>query len=97
METETDNTAVYYEDDWRALVEIQEDISDDVFEAYRLRVIRTLLKSKIYNPTPDGEVFEVCWKHNYTKGWHLFRKGHLQYKRWVSGCQDEQKTQNKEL
>ena len=83
-EVKAENTAVYCEDDWKALVEIEEDISDYEYESYRLKVIRTVLESRIYKPTPDGTVFEVSWRHNVgMKDWYLFRKGDPYYERWV--------------
>ena len=36
------------------------DKSDDDFISYDLKVIRTIQESKIYKPTPDGEVFNFC-------------------------------------
>ena len=50
---------VYREDDFKAEVEVLKDESDAQWARFTLRVVRTLRASKIYKPTPDGEVFSV--------------------------------------
>ena len=51
--------AIYSEDDWKAEVKILENTSDTEWERYKLEVIKTIQESKIYKPTPDGEIFNV--------------------------------------
>jgi hypothetical protein len=61
---------IYKEDDWMALVEILEDLSDDEFDRFKLKVVRTIRPSKIFKPVPNGTEFQVeqrkdspgiCW------------------------------------
>ena len=49
---------IYREDDWIAEVEIVKDLSDGVWTKFKLKVIRTIQKSRIFKPTPDGTIFE---------------------------------------
>ena len=56
---------VYYEDDWKAEVEILEDLSDEKILKYKLKVVRTIQESKIFKPTPDGDVFVAWCKKDY--------------------------------
>lgn len=53
-----------------ALVEVVEDLSDDEFDRFKLRVVRTIRPSKIFLPTPNGTEFRAeqrkdspgaCW------------------------------------
>lgn len=62
---------IYQEDDWIAEVEILEDLSDDEYERYNLKVIRTIRESRIYKPTQDGETFtcECNKKYPGMGGW----------------------------
>ena len=64
---------IYHEDDWIAEVEVVKDLSDDEWEKFELKVIRTLRESKIFKPTPDGTIFECCCKKKYPGmgGWSL--------------------------
>jgi len=48
---------IYREDDWTAEVEILEDNSNKVWLSYRLKVVKTLVESRMYKPPPDGHVF----------------------------------------
>jgi hypothetical protein len=51
---------VYRERDWAAQVEVLEDLSDEQFESYRLRLIKTLTAQLcIEDFPPSGAVF-VC-------------------------------------
>ena len=50
---------IYREDDWEAEVEVLENNSNDEWFKYKLKVIRTLCKSKRYIPTSDGHIFSV--------------------------------------
>ncbi len=65
---------IYQEDDWIAEVEILEDLSDDEYERYNLKVIRTIQESRIYKPTQDGEAFIIELNKKYSSymgGWSL--------------------------
>ena len=66
---------IYREDDWKAEVEVLEDNSNDKYERYKLKVVKTLRDSRMYKPTPDGEEFEVEKQKNpggHSNGeWHL--------------------------
>lgn len=55
--TQPRETVLYFEDDWCAEVEILSDDSDGEWERYRLRVVRTLVESRLYSAVPDGTVF----------------------------------------
>lgn len=57
-------TAIYFEDGWKARVEILQDNSDSEWEKYQLKVIETLEDSAIFDTPPDGDVFEVSNKRN---------------------------------
>lgn len=50
---------VYREDDWKAEVEILKDESDEKWDRYTLKVLRTLRESKMYSPVHDGTIFTV--------------------------------------
>jgi len=66
--------AEYREDDWKALVEIVEDQCDDEWIKYKLKVIETLHKSRMYKPVEDGHIFEVTCRKDFCSamiGWHL--------------------------
>ena len=52
-------TKIYSEDDWKALVEVIADESDDKYERFQLRVIRTIQESRMYKPTPNNTVFKA--------------------------------------
>lgn len=72
--SETGKRGVYREDDWKAIVEVLEDTSDNEWKRYKLKVVRTLVESRIYNPTPDGEEFDVCHLRSggsFSGMWHL--------------------------
>lgn len=64
---------IYCEDDWKAEVEILEDNSDAEWARYKLKVIKTLRESRMYKPTPDGEIFSVDQKKGigFPGMWHL--------------------------
>lgn len=59
---------VYREDDWKAEVEVVKDESDSEWDKFTLKVIKTLLESKMYQPTRDGTVFEVTQLKGVTYG-----------------------------
>ncbi len=75
MDETQKNLMMYREDDWEAEVEVIEDNSDEKWESYKLKVIRTLRESQMYKPTPDGYIFECA--HNkkcggtYSGQWSL--------------------------
>lgn len=64
---------IYREDDWKAEVEVLEDTSDDEWERYKLKVVKTLRESRMYKSTPDGEIFSVEQKKGigFSGMWHL--------------------------
>lgn len=62
--SEAGKRGIYREDDWKAIVQVLEDNSDEEWKRFKLRVIRTLAESRIYNPTADGEEFEVSHLRN---------------------------------
>lgn len=64
---------IYREDDWKAEVEVLEDNSDDTWDKFKLKVVRTIRKSAIYKPTEDCAVFEVSKMKNVCCGgmWSL--------------------------
>ena len=49
---------VYTEDGWKAEIEIIENFSDAETEHFRVKVIRTIQESPIFNSPADGEIFE---------------------------------------
>ncbi len=50
---------IYREDDWKAEVEVLENNSDAGWMRFKLKVIKTLRPSAIYEPTKDGTIFCV--------------------------------------
>ena len=50
---------IFREEGWKAQVEVLEDNSDEKWESYKLKVIQTLLDSRIVKTLPDGEIFNV--------------------------------------
>lgn len=64
---------IYREDDWKAEVEVVKDESDETWEKYTLKVLRTVRESRMFNPTPDGTVFNVDKRRgmNYGGMWTL--------------------------
>jgi len=64
---------IYHEDDWIAEVEVVKDLSDKEWIKFELKVIRTIRKSKIFKPVPDGTIFECSVKRKYPNmgGWSL--------------------------
>ena len=65
---------IYREDDWKAEVEVIEDKSDDQVYCYKLKVIRTLRSSNIFNHTPDGTLFDCSQQRDagaYSGMWIL--------------------------
>lgn len=73
-------TGVYYEDGWMAEVEILEDNSDEEWKRYKLKVIRTIIESELYNPIEDGTVFEVSRRKGvyYAGMWQLYEQLRLE-------------------
>lgn len=59
---------VYREDDWKAEVTVLKDESDSIWDRFTLKVERTLRKSRMYKPTPDGHVFSVDQKKGMVFG-----------------------------
>ena len=65
--------AVYTEEDYKVLVEVLEDSSDEEWERFELKAIKTLRHSKIFKPIEDGEVWSVSSNRDYPcyKLWDL--------------------------
>ena len=64
---------IYREDDWIAEVKIVKNLSDKIWDKYKLRVIRTIRESNIFKPIKDGTTFVVDCKKIYSGmgGWSL--------------------------
>lgn len=50
---------IYEEDDWISQVEVLKDESDENWDRFTLKVIKTIQESRIYGEVPDGTVFSV--------------------------------------
>ena len=59
---------VYSEEDWKAEVEVVRNDSDEEWDRFTLKVIRTLQPSRIYKSTPDGTVFSVVQRKGFAFG-----------------------------
>ena len=57
-------TMTYREDDWVAEVEVVENNSDEQWDKFKLKVVKTIQPSQIYKPTKDGTVFDVSARKN---------------------------------
>jgi hypothetical protein len=55
---------IYKEDGWIAKVEIIGDNSDNEWEIYKLRVIKSLKKG-LFENLPDNKEFSVCRNKKY--------------------------------
>ncbi len=66
-------TGIYYEDGWAAKVEILDNKSDEKWERYTLRVIKTIQESSIVISPEDNGIFscERIIDNNYPKCWTL--------------------------
>ena len=58
---------IYTEDDWVAEVKILEDLSDRKYLKYKLKVIRSIQQSKIYEPVKNGHEFQCSCLYKLVK------------------------------
>jgi len=64
---------IYSEDDFLSEVEVLENNSTEEAWGYKLKTLKTIHKSRIFNPTPDGQINDVfkIKEGGWSGNWYL--------------------------